>query len=65
MRDRATVQRTQAVEIERVYGGQKVGEAYKKIVEGKLGPDKGYIWSLWDSEDEVSDGGSGNERARM
>lgn len=42
---------TKWVELERVYGGNGVKKAYEKVV-GGLGPDKGFIWSLWDEQQE-------------
>lgn len=39
------------VKIEQIYGGDKVKEVYKKILKGELSPDRGMIWSLWDSPD--------------
>jgi hypothetical protein len=41
------------VELERVYGAEAVKGAYERIVGGGLGPDKGFIWSLWDKEGDV------------
>lgn len=38
------------VELEHVYGGIDVTKAYKRIADGNLGPETGYIWSLWDKE---------------
>lgn len=42
------------VRTERVYGGEKVKEAYAKMVKGGLGADAGMIWSLWDGPVQVS-----------
>ena len=36
------------VELKRVYGAAGVEKAYRKLSREGLGPDKGYIWSLWD-----------------
>jgi len=38
------------VKIERVYGPESVMNAYKRIGDGQLGPEKGLIWSLWEEE---------------
>ncbi|KAJ2920196.1 hypothetical protein MD484_g216, partial [Candolleomyces efflorescens] len=38
------------VQLERVYGAEKVKDDYIRIAKGGLGPDKGLIWSLWDAE---------------
>ncbi|KAJ2927166.1 hypothetical protein H1R20_g9952, partial [Candolleomyces eurysporus] len=38
------------VQLERVYGAEKVRDDYIRIAKGGLGPDKGLIWSLWDAE---------------
>ncbi|KAH9478709.1 hypothetical protein JR316_0009169 [Psilocybe cubensis] len=42
------------VKLERVYGPANVRDAYLKLVKEGLGPDKGLIWSLWDSDDKAS-----------
>lgn len=39
------------VKIERVYGAREVMRAYSRIADGQLGPETGYIWSLWDLQD--------------
>jgi len=39
------------VRLDHVYGGEAVKKAYEDVVNGGLGPDKGFIWSLWDEED--------------
>jgi hypothetical protein len=36
------------VKLERVYGPENVKKAYAEIIKGDLGPDKGFIWSMWD-----------------
>lgn len=36
------------VEIQRVNGGDAVQKLYDGAVKGGLGPNKGYIWSLWE-----------------
>ncbi|SJK98579.1 uncharacterized protein ARMOST_01847 [Armillaria ostoyae] len=38
------------VEIERVYGPDAVKAEYEKIVKDGVGPSKGLVWSLWDSD---------------
>ena len=38
------------VELQRVYGGLEVKDAYRKLSREGLGPDKGLIWSLWDGD---------------
>ena len=35
------------VKIDHIFGGEGVKAAYKDVVKGDLGPDKGLIWSLW------------------
>ncbi|KAJ3730109.1 hypothetical protein DFJ43DRAFT_1000283 [Lentinula guzmanii] len=41
------------VKLEYVYGGEQVKAAYETIVNSSrgLGPDKGWIWSMWDAGD--------------
>lgn len=39
------------VKMERVYGPDAVGEAYEHAVKRGIGPEKGYIWSLWEEDD--------------
>jgi len=41
------------VKLERVYGGEHVRMAYEAMVESSsgLGPDKGWIWSMWEAGD--------------
>jgi hypothetical protein len=46
------------VRLERVYGGEAAGAAYRRVLRGELGPEVGYIWSLWDHE------GDGKQRKR-
>jgi hypothetical protein len=44
------------VRIERVHGGVAVQRAYARIVkgsEGGLGPDTGFVWSMWEEEDQA------------
>lgn len=41
------------VRTERVYGGEKVKDAYVKVVKGGLGADAGMIWSMWDGPEQV------------
>ena len=41
---------TNWVELQRVYGGLEVKNAYRKLSREGLGPDKGLIWSLWDGD---------------
>jgi hypothetical protein len=41
---------TKWVELERVYGPAPVKEAYERLAKEGLGPEKGFIWSLWDDE---------------
>lgn len=41
---------TEWVKLERVYGPDAVKGAYEMIIGGGLGPDKGFIWSLWDKD---------------
>lgn len=36
------------VKIERVNGPKQVEKAYQSVSKGGLGPEKGFIWSLWD-----------------
>lgn len=38
------------VRLTRVYGAEKVQEAYGYVAKEGLGPDRGLIWSLWDEE---------------
>lgn len=40
------------VQIERVWGGEDVRRAYGGVVEGKVGPERGFVWSLWEDEGE-------------
>ncbi|PPQ85344.1 hypothetical protein CVT25_000635 [Psilocybe cyanescens] len=40
------------VEVERVYGPANVTDAYIQLVQNGLGPSKGLIWSLWDSDSQ-------------
>ena len=47
------------VKLERIYGAAGVEKAYRKLLSREgLGPDKGSIWSLWDSDDDDDDGDS-------
>jgi hypothetical protein len=41
------------VKMERVYGEESVREAYEKIAQGGLGPQKGLVWSLWGEHEQV------------
>lgn len=41
------------LKLERVYGPDAVVKAYAKIVGGDLGPETGYVWSMWDNVDPV------------
>lgn len=36
------------VQLERVRGAEEVRDAYIRVAKEGLGPDKGFIWSLWD-----------------
>jgi hypothetical protein len=38
------------VKVEQVYGGDAVKKAYERVANGNLGPDEGYVWSLWDDK---------------
>lgn len=38
------------VKLERVYGVEEVKKAYESVAKGGLGPENGFIWSLWDGE---------------
>ncbi|KAF9528364.1 hypothetical protein CPB83DRAFT_813960 [Crepidotus variabilis] len=40
------------VELTRVNGSENVKNAYLKLVKEGLGPDKGFIWSMWDADME-------------
>ena len=40
------------VQLERVYGGDAVLEAYAQVAKSGVAPDKGLIWSMWDSQEE-------------
>ncbi|KAL5534851.1 hypothetical protein ACEPAG_1316 [Sanghuangporus baumii] len=40
------------VQIERVHGGERVKAAYEQATRNGLGPERGYIWSMWDTRDE-------------
>ena len=42
------------VELKHVYGAVGVEEAYKKLSREGLGPDKGFIWSLWGGDTKIS-----------
>lgn len=42
------------VELERVNGAEKVKDAYLGVAKEGLGPRKGLVWSMWDSEPEVA-----------
>ncbi|PBK67363.1 hypothetical protein ARMSODRAFT_937901 [Armillaria solidipes] len=46
------------VEIERVYGPDAVKAEYEKIVKDGVGPSKGLVWSLWDSDVPVPNAAS-------
>lgn len=35
------------VKLEQIYGGNNVEKAYRSIVRGELGPERGMIWSMW------------------
>lgn len=39
------------VRIERVYGGEAVRAAYEEVVSGKVGPERGFVWSMWNGEE--------------
>jgi hypothetical protein len=39
------------VGIERIWGGEGVKRAYGEIIGGKVGPERGFVWSLWDEEE--------------
>ena len=41
------------VKLDRVYGANEVKRAYEYVAKGGLGPDKGFIWSLWEGEEEA------------
>jgi Protein of unknown function (DUF2855) len=51
------------VELDRVYGADAVKGAYERIIGGGLGPDKGFIWSLWDNEGDADI--AANEQRRL
>ena len=38
------------VKLERVLGAEAVKRAYERLAKGGLGPDQGFIWSLWDGD---------------
>ncbi|KAF9653648.1 hypothetical protein BDM02DRAFT_3086927 [Thelephora ganbajun] len=44
------------VEITRVYGGEKVKEAYDSALKNGLRAEDGYVWSLWDEQTDVIKG---------
>jgi hypothetical protein len=31
-------------------GGENVRQVFKKVVANGMGPEQGYIWSMWDEE---------------
>ncbi|KAF8519083.1 hypothetical protein JB92DRAFT_2711512 [Gautieria morchelliformis] len=39
------------VALERTWGPEEVRRGYLEMVKGRVGPDKGLIWSLWDEPD--------------
>jgi hypothetical protein len=41
------------VRIERVYGGPAVKRAYERLNKGGVGPDTGFIWSMWDAQEKA------------
>jgi hypothetical protein len=59
------------VTLERIYGGSPVLEAYSHMVPRSAGgtssdvrPDKGQIWSLWDSAEEASAAVGANDSSK-
>ncbi|KAH8116688.1 hypothetical protein DFH11DRAFT_1687608 [Phellopilus nigrolimitatus] len=44
------------VRIERVFGGERVLQAYKDVrkAKGGMGPETGFIWSIWDENSSAS-----------
>ncbi|TFK46782.1 hypothetical protein OE88DRAFT_1667007 [Heliocybe sulcata] len=50
------------VRIERVCGGEEVGRSYEQVVNGRLGPEKAFVWSMW-ARDEMKHGE--NDRAKL
>ena len=40
------------VPIQRVYGAEKVKEAYEQVVKYGIGPETGLVWSLWDGKND-------------
>jgi hypothetical protein len=43
------------VRIKRVYGGKQVKQAYESLARDGLGPETGYIWSMWDEDQDIAD----------
>jgi hypothetical protein len=41
------------VHLERVHGGSAVKKAYARLNKGEVGPDTGFIWSMWDAQDKA------------
>ena len=40
------------VKLESVLGAEAVKRAYERLAKGGLGPDQGFIWSLWDGDSD-------------
>ena len=39
------------VQIEHIYGPQNVQHEYEQIIQSGVGPEKGYVWSMWEESD--------------
>lgn len=41
------------VKMDRVYGAERVKEAYENVAKAGLDPNTGLVWSLWDEDNKL------------
>lgn len=53
------------VTIERTWGAETVKEAYLRAVVGRINPEKGMIWSMWDENEVLANAGGKAGRPKL